>query len=276
MVRRSNERGRVAGEALSVLSGKWRPRILLALHDDGPLGFSDLEERLGDVSGKVLSENLEDLQEADVVVRDVVSESPLRVAYRLSDAGVDLGPVLEELTAWGERHLQRTRTCVLIADPDRRLTELYRHWLTPQYSVRFAHDRDGLRRRLDESVDVVVFDRSLPGATGESLGRLARSANDSCRVVMLTAERPELDVVSADCDAIVRKPTSRTALRTTIETQLDRFRESPERREYHALLACRSVLEDTYSEGVLADDDRFERLLSRIESLESTLEDAQQ
>lgn len=271
MVHRPNERSRVVHAALSVLQGKWRPQILLALHEAGPLGFNELEDRLEDISGKVLSENLEALQDEDVIERVVVEESPLRVEYELTDAGADLDVVFEALATWGERHVQRSRPCVLIADRDRRLTELYRHWLAPQYAIRHAHDRDELRRQLDDSVNVVVVDRSLPGGTDRSPGRLARSADDRCRVVTLTAERPDLEVVDVDCDAIVRKPTSRDTLRSAIETQLERYGQSPEEREYHALESCRAVLEDTYSDGVLEDDDRYARLQSRIEEARADL-----
>lgn len=264
---RPGERERVIERALSVVSGKWQPGILLALQADGPLGFTELEERLEDISGKVLSENLESLQDAGVVERHVVEESPLRVDYRLTDAGSNLEPVFDELAAWGERHGQRSQPCVVVADRDRRLSELYRHWFTAVYDVRSARNAAELRRQLDDAVDVVVVDRRLPGAPPEGLPSIARAGDDARRVVLLTGERPAHEIADTPCDAVVRKPTSRDSLRETIETQLDRRGEPPAERERHALAARRSVLEETYAPQELADGDHYDAICSRLAEL---------
>ncbi|WP_435361812.1 winged helix-turn-helix transcriptional regulator [Haloarchaeobius sp. DFWS5] len=264
---RPGERTQVIGRALSVVSGKWQPEILLALHDDGPLRFNELEERLDGISGKVLSENLESLQDAGVVERHDVEGSPQRVDYRLTDAGSDLEPVFDELAAWGVRHVQRSRPCVVVADRDRRLSELYRHWLTPEYTVRNVRNADGLRR-LGDLADVVVVDRRLPGIPIEDVPAFVRSSDDACRVVLLTGEQPSHDVADTPCDAIVPKPTSRDALRGTIETQLKRHGEPSEQRERRALAAHLNFLEKRYAQQALADSDHYERICSRLAELE--------
>lgn len=265
---RPEERKRVIQRSLSVVTGKWQPGILLALQEEGPLGFNDLEACLEDISGKVLSENLETLQDAGVVERRVVEESPLRVEYRLTDAGSDLESVFGELATWGERHVQRSQPCIVLADRDRRLSELYRHWLTPQYDVRNARNAAELRRHLDDAVEVAIVDRRLPGAPLEELPSIARTGDDLRRVVVLTGERPEHEIVDTSCDAILRKPTSEETLQEAIETQLERHGEPPADRERHALAARRSVLEATYAPQELADSERYEALCSRLVELE--------
>jgi len=264
---RPGERERVIERTLSIVSGKWKPRILLALQD-GALGFNELEAHLEDVSGKVLSENLESLQEAGVVERHVVEESPLRVDYRLTDAGVHLGPVFDELAAWGARHVQRAQPCVLLADRDRRLSELYRHWFSPEYDVRTARNAAELRRQLDDAVDVVIVDRRLPGAPLAEIPTIARAGDDDRRVVLLTGERPAHEIADTPCDAVVRKPTSETSLREAIETQLERQGEPPADRQRHALASRRSVLEETYAPRVLADSEHYDAICSRLLELE--------
>jgi DNA-binding HxlR family transcriptional regulator len=89
-----------------ILSRKWHTVIVHDLLQDGPLGFSDLEDRIEDVSGKVLSESLDDLAENGIVERSVVQETPERVAYELTAAGRDLRPVIEAIEAWGREHLE--------------------------------------------------------------------------------------------------------------------------------------------------------------------------
>lgn len=76
--------------AAAVLGRKWHPAIIYHLLESEPLRFSELEERMHTVSGKVLSESLEDLEEKGLVKRDVSDGRPVRVAYRLSDQGQGL------------------------------------------------------------------------------------------------------------------------------------------------------------------------------------------
>lgn len=92
--------------AAAVLGRKWHPAIIYHLLESEPLRFSELEERMHTVSGKVLSESLEDLEEKGLVERDVSDGRPVRVAYRLSDQGQGLAPVIEEMVEWGEQYLR--------------------------------------------------------------------------------------------------------------------------------------------------------------------------
>ncbi len=90
---------------MDVIGNKWHPVIVRLLLRDGPLGFSALQERMGGVTGKVLSESLEALAEDGVVERRVVNERPRRVEYSLTPAGEALEPVVEALGKWGDRYL---------------------------------------------------------------------------------------------------------------------------------------------------------------------------
>lgn len=90
---------------MDVISNKWHPVIVRLLLRDGPLGFSALQERMGGVTGKVLSESLEALAEDGVVERRVVNERPRRVEYSLTPAGEALESVVEALDEWGDRYL---------------------------------------------------------------------------------------------------------------------------------------------------------------------------
>jgi len=91
--------------ATAILGKKWHPVLLYTLLTEGPLGFNDMKGRIDGISDKVLSEALDDLQEAGLVVRDVVEDKPVRVNYSLTPAGRDLEPTIEELLAWSHEHL---------------------------------------------------------------------------------------------------------------------------------------------------------------------------
>ena len=92
--------------AAAVLGRKWHPAIVYHLLDAEPLRFSELEARMHTVSGKVLSESLEDLEQKGLVERTVSDERPVRVTYRLSEHGRGLGPVIDEMVEWGETYLR--------------------------------------------------------------------------------------------------------------------------------------------------------------------------
>lgn len=91
--------------AAAVLGRKWHPAIVYHLLEEAPLRFSQLEDRLHTVSGKVLSESLEDLEQKGLVERTVVSDRPVKVEYELTEYGESLRPVVEEMVSWGEEYL---------------------------------------------------------------------------------------------------------------------------------------------------------------------------
>lgn len=96
--------------AAAVLGRKWHPAIIYHLLDEQPLRFTDLEDRMHTVSGKVLSESLEDLENKGLVERLVSDGRPIQVRYQLTEHGAELRPVIEEMVEWGERYLDDAET----------------------------------------------------------------------------------------------------------------------------------------------------------------------
>lgn len=89
----------------TLIGKKWHPVIIHRLIENGPCGFNELQEEVGGISSKVLSESLEDLGEKQLVERDIVSEKPFRVQYSLSYHGRSLEPVIYAMRDWGLEHL---------------------------------------------------------------------------------------------------------------------------------------------------------------------------
>ncbi|WP_254538874.1 winged helix-turn-helix transcriptional regulator [Halomarina litorea] len=89
----------------AVIGKKWRPVIIHRLLEHGTLGFSALQNEIDGISSKVLSENLEGLEELDLVDRAIVSEKPFRVEYSLTDHGKSLRPIIAAMGNWGLQHL---------------------------------------------------------------------------------------------------------------------------------------------------------------------------
>jgi DNA-binding HxlR family transcriptional regulator len=89
----------------SLIGRKWHPVIVHRLLAEGPMGFNALEAEVDGISSKVLSDSLDDLEESQLVDREIVSEKPFRVQYSLTERGEDLEDVIEAMAEWGQTHL---------------------------------------------------------------------------------------------------------------------------------------------------------------------------
>ena len=96
---------RIGVEAtMDVIGGKWKPIILCNLRH-GAHRPSDLQRKIPQISQKVLTQQLRELEQDGILVRKVFHEVPPHVEYDLSEYGQSLGQVLDLLCAWGENHV---------------------------------------------------------------------------------------------------------------------------------------------------------------------------
>lgn len=91
---------------LDVIGGKWKPVILCDLHE-GPMRTSELPRAIPNVTQKVLTEQLRDLEHDGIVTRKVFNEVPPRVVYGLTEHGQNLSGLLEQICQWGEEDVRR-------------------------------------------------------------------------------------------------------------------------------------------------------------------------
>jgi len=94
-------------EALGILVGKWKPIILLHLFTEGTLRFSELKRLMPGVTQKMLTKQLRELEEEDIVDRVIYPEVPPRVEYSISEYGTSLQSVLNAMNEWGTAHAIR-------------------------------------------------------------------------------------------------------------------------------------------------------------------------
>ena len=90
--------------SLELLSGKWKPRILWKLHQQGVVRFGEMKRQLGDITPKMLTQQLRELEQDGLVHREVYPLVPPKVEYSLSEFGLTLAPILEMLADWGISH----------------------------------------------------------------------------------------------------------------------------------------------------------------------------
>jgi DNA-binding HxlR family transcriptional regulator len=91
-------------EAVELVGRRWTGAILRVLID-GPLRFSEIAQAIPELSDRLLSERMKELEARGIVQRTVIPGPPLRVQYELSQMGSELEPALIELQRWGRRWL---------------------------------------------------------------------------------------------------------------------------------------------------------------------------
>lgn len=86
-------------QAIELIGKRWTGAILLVLMD-GALHFSEIRDLVPDISDRLLSERLKELEAESIVERRVIDGAPVRVEYSLTEKGVALEPVVRSLKSW--------------------------------------------------------------------------------------------------------------------------------------------------------------------------------
>ncbi|MDQ2759301.1 MAG: winged helix-turn-helix transcriptional regulator [Actinomycetota bacterium] len=89
-----------------MIGRRWTGAILRVLMD-GSLRFSQIGQAVPELSDRLLSERMKELEARGIVARRVISGPPVRVEYELSRMGRELEPALSELQRWAKQWLGR-------------------------------------------------------------------------------------------------------------------------------------------------------------------------
>ncbi len=85
---------------LTLISDKWKILIIRDLRQ-GPKRFGELKNSIGQISQKVLTANLRQMEADRLLTREVFAEVPPRVEYTLTELGYSLESVLSAMEIWG-------------------------------------------------------------------------------------------------------------------------------------------------------------------------------
>ncbi|MPQ24439.1 winged helix-turn-helix transcriptional regulator [Bacillus paralicheniformis] len=91
---------------LEVIGGKWKCVILCHL-THGKKRTSELKRLMPNITQKMLTQQLRELEEDGVINRLVYQQVPPKVEYELSEYGWTLKDILDSLCAWGETHITK-------------------------------------------------------------------------------------------------------------------------------------------------------------------------
>jgi len=88
---------------LMLISDRWKVLIIRDLLN-GTKRYGELKKSVGNISQKVLTTKLRDMEESGLLTRKVYAEVPPRVEYTLTDTGLSLKPILDAMIDWGQEY----------------------------------------------------------------------------------------------------------------------------------------------------------------------------
>jgi DNA-binding HxlR family transcriptional regulator len=91
---------------LDIFNDRWKLGIIWHLLD-GDMRFKDLHETISEITQKTLTIKLKELEEKNIIHREVYAEVPPKVVYSLTPNGKKLKPVLDEMHKWGIDYVQK-------------------------------------------------------------------------------------------------------------------------------------------------------------------------
>ena len=91
-------------QAVELIGKRWTGAIVFVLLE-GPLRFSEVKLLVPDLSDRLLSERMKELESEGIVERHVMDTMPVRVEYRLTEKGQALEPAVRSLKVWARSWL---------------------------------------------------------------------------------------------------------------------------------------------------------------------------
>lgn len=86
---------------MNVIGGKWKP-IILSRIEMGINRFGQMQRSIPTISKQMLTAQLRELEESNLIHRKVFAEVPPRVEYTVSENGKTVLPILESMAIWGK------------------------------------------------------------------------------------------------------------------------------------------------------------------------------
>jgi DNA-binding HxlR family transcriptional regulator len=91
------------------VGGKYKGRILWYLHNRTVMRYGELRKVLSDITPKMLTQTLRELEQDSLLFREVYNEVPPKVEYTLTEVGKELIPFINHLREWGDRQIAKEK-----------------------------------------------------------------------------------------------------------------------------------------------------------------------
>ena len=173
----------------------------------------------------------------------------------------------DDSTAGGETTEDVT---VLVVEDEESVMETYKLYTeTEGYEVLTASNGGEALVEISDDVDIVLLDRRMPGMSGDEVLSHIQKWEMDCRVVMVTAVDPDVDVIKMGFDDYLTKPVSKDDILDTIEQLLLFDRYETLLNEYHTKTKAYATVKANVDGG--DDADTVERLEEEREQLRAEI-----
>ncbi|WP_338729890.1 response regulator [Haladaptatus sp. DJG-WS-42] len=160
---------------------------------------------------------------------------------------------------------------VLVVEDEHSLADLFEMFLESKYTVHTAHDGATALELMSDEVDVVLLDRRMPGISGEEVLKAIRAEGYDCRVAMVTAVTPDVDIIEMGFDEYLTKPVTRTELLETVDQLVELASYDELIQEYYQLISTKATLEVEKDDRYLAENEEYAQLTARMAELKVQL-----
>lgn len=96
------------------ISGKYKGRILWYLHNKTIMRYGELQKTITNVSPKMLTQTLRELEDDNLISRKVYHEVPPKVEYSLTTVGEELIPFINHLREWGDKQMAKEKKKAIV------------------------------------------------------------------------------------------------------------------------------------------------------------------
>lgn len=169
---------------------------------------------------------------------------------------------------------QEPQAKVLIVDDEQVLADLYAAWLADVYEVRTAYDGEQALDKIDDTVDVVLLDRRMPGLSGDDVLTEIREREYTCHVAMITAVDPDIDIAELRFDDYATKPIKRDELEEVVQTLLQRSKYSNDIQRVLSLFAKKYTLEEELGQDELEASEEYQNLQQELTDAQGAADDS--
>lgn len=163
------------------------------------------------------------------------------------------------------------RPTVLVVEDDAASADLYSAQLATTYRVQTTYSGAEGLEAVGPQVDVVLLDRRMPELSGDAVLEELRERGLDCRIIMVTAVEPDLDIIALPFDEYLVKPVSEAALRDAVDRMLARTHLDATLQEFVAVVSKMATLEAKLDIADLHASEEYGALETRFVSLQEEL-----
>ena len=91
------------------IGGKYKGRLIWYLNNRKIMRYGELRKELSDITPKMLTQSLRQLEEDNLIIRKVFHQVPPKVEYSLTNVGTELIPFINYLKEWGDRQIEKEK-----------------------------------------------------------------------------------------------------------------------------------------------------------------------